>query len=136
MLAARPGLALKEDVIRSALQASDPDVDPNFAMAHQCAAQHGLHLEYLRRINCPKALFDEHEGAFLVSLEIRTATGSDRHYIAYLAATGHVLDNEAGGKVPVVDEFDHSKNKRGMKVFKQLFPRATSIFLKAVSKVS
>ena len=39
-----------------------------------CAAQHGPDLEYVRRINCPKALFDEHEGAFLVSLEIRTAS--------------------------------------------------------------
>ena len=123
---------------RSALLPPDPDTDPNFVMAQQFATQHGFHIAYRRDINCPNALFNKYEGVFLVMLEIRTGAGSDvdRHYIAYLAATGHVLDNEPGGKVPIVKALDRCSNKWAIKVFKHLFPRATSVFMKSVSEVS
>ena len=88
----------------SALLPPDPDTDPNFVMAQQFATQHGFHIAYRRDINCSNALFNTYEGVVLVVSEIRTGAGSDvdRHYIAYLAATCHVLDNKPGGKVPVV----------------------------------
>ena len=35
---------------------------------------------------------------------------------------GPVIDNERGAKVPVIDDFDRSSNKRALRPFKQLFP--------------
>ena len=67
---------------------------------------------------------------------ISTAAGTDKHYVAYLATAGYVIDNEAGAKVPVVDGSYRTSNKQAIKVFKQLFPRASSITLRAISSVS
>ena len=94
--------------------------------------------KYEREINNPAALFRRRKGAFLAQLQISTAAGTDRHYVAYLAAGGYVIDNEARSKVPVVDDSERDSNKHAVKVFKQLFPRASlsGITLRAVSSVS
>ena len=135
MRATNPSLKLKQGDVRSALAASASS-DPSFSMAKEFATQHGMDLHYEREINNPAALFRRRQGAFLAQLQISTAAGTDNHYVAYLAAAGYVIDNEAGAKVPLVDGSDRTSNKQAIKVFKQLFPRASSIFLRAVSSVS
>ena len=69
-----------------------------------------------------------------MQLHVATPGGTDRHYVCYLAESGHVLDNEPRGKVPVVTDMDRVSNKRAIKVFKQLFPRAKRIFLGAINQ--
>ena len=135
MRAANPSLGLKQGDVRSALAATAA-TDPSFAMAKEFVAQHGMQLKYEREINNPAALFRRRKGAFLAQLQISTAAGTDRHYVAYLAAGGYVIDNEARSKVPVVDDSERISNKHAIKVFKQLFPRASGITLRAVSSVS
>ena len=70
-----------------------------------------------------------------MQLQISTLAGVDYHYVAYLAAKGYVIDNEPGGKVPGVLDKDRCSNKEALKVFQGLFPRATKIFVKAVSEL-
>jgi hypothetical protein len=134
MRAANPSLELKQGDVRSALAAT-ASADPSFSMAKEFAAQYGMQLQYEREINNPAALFRRRQGAFLAQLQISTAAGTDNHYVAYLAAEGYVIDNEASSKVPVVDDSERVSNKQAIKVFKQHFPRASSITLRAVSSV-
>ena len=135
MRATNPSLELKQGDVRGALAATTP-TDPSFSMAKEFATQHGMDLHYEREINNPAALFRRRQGASLAQLQISTVAGTDNHYVAYLAAAGYVIDNEAGAKVPLVDGSDRTSNKQANKVFKQLFPRASSITLRAVSSVS
>jgi hypothetical protein len=135
MRATNPSLKLKQGDVRSALAASASS-DPSFSMAKEFATQHGMDLHYEHEINNPAALFRRRQGAFLAQLQISTAAGTDNHYVAYLAAAGYVIDNETGAKVPLVDGSDRTSNTQAIKVFKQLFPRASSIFLRAISSVS
>ena len=133
MMDVRPSLQLQQSVTRSALVSEASD--PTFAMAKLYAAQHGIDLKYDRTLNCPQRLFDRRQGTFLVQLQISTLAGVDYHYVAYLAAKGYVIDNEPGGKVPGVLDKDRCSNKEALKVFQGLFPRATKIFVKAVSEL-
>ena len=101
-------------------------------MPHAC---YGAELVYNRRINNPRDLFSRREGVYLVQLDITTADGSDNHYVTYLAATRHVIDNYPRGPVPVIVEAERKSNKRAIQVFEQLFPSAQRIFMKAVSEL-
>ena len=65
-------------------------------------------------------------------LEIVCPGGTDYHYVAYNAATGRLIDNEPGAKVPVVDDDDRRNNKRAIKVFRRYFPNAQKIYVDAV----
>ena len=69
-------------------------------------------------------------------MQISTLAGTDYHYVAYLGQTGYVVDNERGAKVPMVVDTDRRSNKQALRVFRQLFPRATGIFMKSASRVS
>ena len=134
MRATNPSLELKQGDVRGALAATT-STDPSFSMAKEFATQHGMDLHYEREINNPAALFRRRKGAFVAQLQISTAAGTDNHYVAYLAAAGYVIDNEANSKVPVVGDSERISNKQAIKVFKRLFPRASSITLRAVSSV-
>ena len=133
MMDVRPSLQLQQSATRAALMSEASD--PTFAMAKLYAAQHGIDLNYDRTLNCPQRLFDRCQGTFLVQLQISTLAGVDYHYVAYLAAEGYVIDNEPGGKVPGVLDKDRCSNRAALKVFQGLFPRATKIFVKAVSEL-
>jgi hypothetical protein len=107
-------------------------------MAKTFVGGYGLDLHYDRRLNNPRALFRQRDGAYLVQLQLFTDVGIDYHYVAYLAATGHVIDNLPRAKVPAVDDIDRSTNKLAIKVFAQFFPgvQQLQIHMKAVSELS
>ena len=73
---------------------------------------------------------------FLVELKIVCTCGTDYHCVAYLASSGHLIDNEPRAKVPVIDDSDRANNKSAIRVFFRLFPNATEIWVEAVSRVS
>ena len=55
--------------------------------------------------------------------------------MAYLVASGHIIDNEPRARVPIIEDSDRCSNKAAIKVFQQLFPRATGIRVGAVSEL-
>jgi len=130
-----PSTKLTLETIRRSISRADSR-DPNFSMAKTFVGGYGLDLHYDRRLNNPRALFRQRDGAYLVQLQLFTDVGIDYHYVAYLAATGHVIDNHPRAKVPVVDDIDRSTNKLAIKVFAQLFPGAQRVHMKAVSELS
>ena len=60
----------------------------------------------------------------------------DFHYVASDAATGRVLDNERGGKVPVVEDADRHSNRAAAQVFAALFPNAIRLTLNSVLRAT
>jgi hypothetical protein len=73
------------------------------------------------------------EGVFLARLRLLHPDNSvDFHYVVYDGSTGRVLDNQRGGKVPVVENDDRKDNHAAGKVFAMLFPKAKQITLCAV----
>ena len=80
------------ETVRRSISRADSR-DPNFSMAKTFVGGYGLDLHYDRRLNNPRALFRQRDGAYLVQLQLFTNVGIDYHYVAYLAATGHVIDN-------------------------------------------
>ena len=109
--------------------------DPNFTRAQTFVSGYGAELVYERQINSPRDLFIRREGVYLVQLDITTADQTDKHYVTYLAATGHVIDNYPRAPVPVIEEAERQCNKKAIQVFKQLFPGAQRVFMKAVSEL-
>ena len=132
---AKPSIQVRQNDVRAALMGTVA-ADPTFQMAKTFVSQYGLDLQYERELNCPKALFERRHGSYLVQLQISTLAGTDYHYVAYLSQTGYVVDNERGAKVPMVVDTDRRSNKQALRVFRQLFPRATGIFMKSASRVS
>ena len=129
-----PQLKLDLEAVRTSTPAL-ATADPNFTKAQTFAACYGAELVYNRRINNPRELFSRRQGVYLVQLDITTADGSYNHYVTYLAATGHVVDNYPRGPVPVIVEAERKSNKRAIQVFGQLFPSAQRIFMRAVSEL-
>ena len=127
-----PELKLELEHVRAALDCG-LDADPTRAVALDYARQFGLTLEYEPALKAsPAGLFNRTQGAYLVRLEIVCPGGTDYHYVAYNAATGRLIDNEPGAKVPVVDDDDRRNNKRAIKVFRRYFPNAQKIYVDAV----
>ena len=90
--------------------------DPNSTRAQTFVSGYGAELVYERQINSPRDLFIRREGVYLVQLDITTADQTDKHYVTYLAATGHVIDNYPRAPVPVIAETDrHNATKRRSK---------------------
>ena len=83
-----PSTKLTLETIRRSISRADSR-DPNFSMAKTFVGGYGLDLHYDRRLNNPRALFRQRDGAYLVQLQLFTDVGIDYHYVAYLAATGH-----------------------------------------------
>jgi hypothetical protein len=50
-------------------------------------------LKYGRELDNPRAMSKRRSGLCLVQLAIETESGSGQHYVAYLAASGHIIDN-------------------------------------------
>ena len=95
-----PHLKLDLETVRRAI----PELvtaDPNFTQAQTFVSGYGAELVYDHQINSPRDLFNRREGVYLVQLDITTADGTDKHYVTYLAATGHVIDNYPRAPVPV-----------------------------------
>ena len=66
----------------------------------------------------PEAAVQRTRRCLLARLELVVPDGSvDFHYVASDAATGRVLDNERGGKVPVVEDADRHSNPAAAQVF-------------------
>ena len=130
-----PHLKLNLKTVRKSMPAL-PNSDPNFTVAQTFVKGYGAELCYDRRLNNPKALFKRRDGVYLVQLQLQTNAGdTDQHYVAYLAETGHVVDNYPRAPVLIVDDSDRQSNKRAVKVFKPLFPGAERITMKAVSEL-
>ena len=92
--------------------------DPNFTRAQTFVSGYGAELVYERQINSPRDLFIRREGVYLVQLDITTADQTDKHYVTYLAATGHVIDNYPRAPVPVIEEAERQCNKKAIQVTK------------------
>ena len=65
---------------------------------------------------------------YLVQLDITIVDDTDKHYITYLAATGHVIDNYLRVPVPVIEGAKRQRNKKATQLFKKLFPGAWRVF--------
>ena len=137
LMARFPKTNISLDTIRTAITTDScaSGADPSFSMANAHVHDYGLELKYDRELNNPRAMFKRRSGLYLVQLVIQTESGSDQHYVAYLAASGHVIDNEPRARVPIVEDSDRCSNKAAIKVFQQLFPRATGIRMGAVSEL-
>lgn len=137
MRAVLPQTKLPLATLRKSLPASDdPDQpDPTALMAKEFAAGYGLDFHYDRELNNPRALFERRSGVYLIRLELSTHAGRDYHYVTYLSASGHVIDNEPRALVPVVQDEDRKSNKHAIRVFQQLFPRALRIQMLAVNEL-
>ena len=129
-----PNTKINLDAIRAAVSSAN-GADPSFSMANAHVQDYGLELKYDRELNNPRAMFKRRSGLYLVQLAIETESGSDQHYVAYLAASGHIIDNESRARVPIIEDSDRCSNKAAIKVFRQLFPRATGIRMGAVSEL-
>lgn len=130
-----PHLKLNLKTVRKSMPALT-NSDPNFTVAQTFVKGYGAELCYDRRLNNPKALFKRRDGVYLVQLQLQTNAGdTDQHYVAYLAETGHVVDNYPRAPVLIVDDSDRQSNRRAVKVFKTLFPGAERITMKAVSEL-
>jgi hypothetical protein len=129
------GVRVSQQMLRAALHATLMS-DPNIAQARDFCITKGVSFEYKPALCLsPAGLFRQREGAFLVVLELVTPGHTvDYHAIAYDAGAGRVLDNEPGGRVPVVDDDDRISNQKALLVFKQLFPRALKIMMTRVYK--
>jgi hypothetical protein len=129
------GVKVSQQMLRKMLHATELS-DPNIAQAREVCNYHDVSFEYKPALCLsPAGLFRQREGAFLVVLELVTPSGdTDFHAIAYDAGAGRVLDNEPGGRVPVVDDDDRVSNQQALLVFKQLFPRALKIMMTRVYK--
>ena len=135
MMFLRPSIGLSQAAVQSALMTGD-ETDPSFFAAAEFAAGFDVALLYKREIGSPRALFRQSVGAFLVQLIICTdnSDSPDYHYVAYLAATGTLIDNYPRAKVPIIDDGDRSSRSRAAKVFYELFPGASNIRIGAVSE--
>ena len=135
MMFLRPSIGLSQAAVQSALMTGD-ETDPSFFAAAEFAAGFDVALLYKRQIGSPRALFRQSVGAFLVQLIICTdnSDSPDYHYVAYLAATGTLIDNYPRAKVPIIDDGDRSSRSRAAKVFYELFPGASNIRIGAVSE--
>ena len=135
MMFLRPSIGLSQAAVQSALMTGD-ETDPSFFAAAKFAAGFDVALLYKRQIGSPRALFRQSVGAFLVQLIICTdnSDSPDYHYVAYLAATGTLIDNYPRAKVPIIDDGDRSSRSRAAKVFYELFPGASNIRIGAVSE--
>ena len=87
-----PNTKINLDTMRTAI-ASVNGADPRFSMANAHVHDYGLELKYDREPNSPRATFKSRSGLYLVQLAIETESGSDEHYVAYLAASSHIIDN-------------------------------------------
>ena len=138
MKALLPQTKLSLQTVRASVPVTEGS-DPNFTMAERFAQGYGAVLAYDRALNNPKALFNRREGIFLVQLKLEIqsegAVCVDYHYVTYLAASGHMIDNHPRGRVPIVQDYDRGSNKRAIKVFKHLFPGACRITMQAVSEL-
>ena len=134
LIALYPHLKLDLETVRRAIPQL-ATADPNFTQAQTFVSGYGAELAYDRRINSPRDLFRRREGVYFVQLDITTAHGTDKHYVTYLAATGHVIDNYPRVSVPLIEETERQCNKKAIQVFKQLFPGARRVFMKAVSEL-
>jgi hypothetical protein len=134
LMARFPNTKINLDAIRAAVSSAN-GADPSFSMANAHVQDYGLELKYDRELNNPRAMFKRRSGLYLVQLAIETESGSDQHYVAYLAASGHIIDNEPRALVPIIKDSDRRSNKAAIKVFQQLFPRATGIRMGAVSEL-
>jgi hypothetical protein len=131
------GVRVSQPMLRAALHATELS-DPNIAQARDFCITKGVSFEYKSSLCLsPAGLFRQEEGVYLVVLELLTPSHTtDYHAIAYDAVTGRVLDNEPGGRVPVVDDVDRVSNQKALLVFKQLFPRALKIMMTRVYKAA
>ena len=134
LIALYPHLKLDLETVRRAIPQL-ATADPNFTQAQTFVSGYGAELAYDRRINSPRDLFRRREGVYFVQLDITTADGTDKHYVTYLAATGHVIDNYPRVPVPLIEEIERQCNKKAIQVFKQLFPGARRVSMKAVSEL-
>ena len=134
LMARFPNTKINLHTIRAAVSSAN-GADPSFSMANAHVQDYGLELKYDRELNNPRAMFKRRSGLYLVQLAIETESGSDQHYVAYLAASGHIIDNESRARVPIIEDSDRRSNKAAIKVFQQLFPRATGIRMGAVSEL-